>query len=168
MWSADLSKSFSQLIVSIFVFSHSFFIRFCLVEKCGAKHRLNDFTSISIEFQYKRDLSVCSKLFIAFISLKWLVSPRCPIWHTFDSICYIYTSKVFKYISPLIFLKDSGYRVSFIAIMTHIKVVPNYFKFAIFDLKVLLVLIENDVKGQSLQNTMLYQLLAMLTELKHM
>lgn len=109
-----------------------------------------------------------TKLFIAFISLKWLVSPRCPIWHTFDSICYIYTSKVFKYISPLIFLKGSGYRVSFIAIMTHIKVVPNYFKFAIFDLKVLLVLIENDVKGQSLQNTILYQLLAMLTELKHM
>ena len=105
LWSADLSKSFSQLIVSIFAFSHYFFNRFCLVEKCGAKNRLNDFTSISIEFQYKRDLSVCSKLFIAFISLKWLVSPRCSTWHTFDSIYYIYTSKVIKYISPLIFLK---------------------------------------------------------------
>ena len=107
MWSADLSKSFSQLIVSIFVFSHYFFNRFCLVEKCRGKNRLNDFTSISIEFQYKRDLSVCSKLFIAFISLKWLVSPRCPVWHTFDSIFYIYTSKVIKYISPLISYNDA-------------------------------------------------------------
>ena len=35
LWSADLSKCFSQLTVSIFFFSISFFNRFCLVGKCG-------------------------------------------------------------------------------------------------------------------------------------
>ena len=32
--SEDLSKSFSQFIMSIFILSHYFFHRFCLVEKC--------------------------------------------------------------------------------------------------------------------------------------
>ena len=35
LWSADLSKNFSQLIMSIFIFSQYFFNRFCIVEKCG-------------------------------------------------------------------------------------------------------------------------------------
>ena len=33
--SADLSKNFSQFIISIFIFSQYFFNRFCPVEKCG-------------------------------------------------------------------------------------------------------------------------------------
>ena len=35
LWSADLSKSFYQLIMSLFIFSQYFFFnRFCSVEKC--------------------------------------------------------------------------------------------------------------------------------------
>ena len=33
---SDLSKQFSELIVSIFIFSQYFFNRFCPVETCGA------------------------------------------------------------------------------------------------------------------------------------
>ena len=35
LWSADLSKGFSQLIMSIFMFSKYFLNRICLTEKCG-------------------------------------------------------------------------------------------------------------------------------------
>ena len=38
LWSADLSKSFSLLMASIFI-SKNFFNRFCPVEKCGATPR---------------------------------------------------------------------------------------------------------------------------------
>ena len=52
-WSADLSKSFSQLIMAIFIFfQYFFFNRFCPVERCGVTPHCVYHDSLTLSLRY--------------------------------------------------------------------------------------------------------------------
>ena len=57
LWLADLTESFFQSLMSIFIFSQHFLNRFCSVEKCGVTPHCLYYDSLTLTLSWRRSVS---------------------------------------------------------------------------------------------------------------